>query len=100
MNIKISREFEKSAKKISGKYKEALKNVILEIRAAQSVGDIGNCKKLIGYHSIYRIRLGDYRVFFLFEIVDMTVFLKYLVSRGEAYSKEYQEKLRLSQKVI
>lgn len=48
MNVKISKEFEKSAKKLSGKYKDSLKNVILEIRAAQSVGDIGNCKKLIG----------------------------------------------------
>jgi len=96
MNIKISKEFEKSARKLSGKYKEALKNVILEIRAARSVGDIGNCKKLIGYNSIYRIRLGDYRVFFLLEIVELTVFLKYLVSRGEAYSKEYQEKLKLN----
>jgi mRNA-degrading endonuclease RelE of RelBE toxin-antitoxin system len=96
MNIKISREFEKSAKKLSGKHKETLKNVILEIRAAQSVVDIGNCKKLIGYSSIYRIRMGDYRVFFLLEIVEQTAFLKYLVSRGEAYSKEYQEKLKLN----
>jgi len=96
MNIKISREFEKSTKKLSGKYKEKLKNVILEIRTAQSVVDIGNCKKLIGYSSIYRIRMGDYRVFFLLEIVEQTAFLKYLVSRGEAYNKEYQEKLRLN----
>ena len=96
MNIKVSKEFEKSAKKLSGKYKESLKNTILEIRAAQSVGDIGNCKKLIGYDSVYRIRLGDYRIFFLLEIVGQTVFLKYLVGRGEAYSKGYQEKLKHS----
>jgi mRNA-degrading endonuclease RelE of RelBE toxin-antitoxin system len=96
MNIKISKDFEKSAKKLSGKYKDSLKNLILEIRAVQSVNDIVNCKKLIGYNSVYRIRLGDYRVFFLLEIIGQTVFLKYLVSRGEAYSKEYQEKLRLN----
>ena len=96
MNIKISKEFEKSARKLSGKHKESLKNVLLEIRIAQSVGDIGNCKKLIGYNSIYRIRLGDYRAFFLLEIVESTVFLKYLVNRGEAYNKEYQDKLKLS----
>jgi len=94
MNIKISKEFERTAKKLSGKYKESLKNVILEIRAVQSVGEIGNCRKLVGYNSIYRIRLGDYRMFFLLEIVEQTVFLKYLVSRGDAYSKEYQEKLK------
>jgi mRNA-degrading endonuclease RelE of RelBE toxin-antitoxin system len=96
MNIKISREFEKSAKKLSGKYKESLKNVILEIRIARSIGDIGNCKKLIGYNSVYRVRLGDYRMFFLLEIIGQTVFLKYLVSRGEAYSKECQERLKFS----
>jgi len=95
MNIKISKEFEKSARKLSGKYKESLKNVILEIRAAQSIGEIGNCKKLVGYHSAYRIRLGDYRVFFLLEVVEQIVFLKYLVNRGEAYNKEYQEKMKL-----
>jgi mRNA-degrading endonuclease RelE of RelBE toxin-antitoxin system len=96
MNIKISREFEKSAKKLSEKHKESLKNVILEIRIARSIDDIGNCKKLIGYNSVYRIRLGDYRMFFLLEIVRQTVFLKYLVGRGEAYSKEYQERLKFS----
>ena len=98
MNIKISKEFEKAAKKLSGKYKESLKNTILEIRAAQSVVEIGNCRKLVGYNSVYRIRLGDYRMFFLLEIVEQTVFLKYLVSRGDAYNKEYQEKLRQNDK--
>jgi len=96
MNVRISKEFEKQARKLSGKYKESLKNAIVEIRAAQSVDDIGNYRKLIGYNSVYRIRLGDYRIFFLLEIVEQTVFLKYLVSRGDAYSKEYQEKLRLN----
>jgi len=38
--------------------------------------------------------LGDYRAFFLLEIVEQTVFLKYLVGRGKAYSKEYQERLK------
>jgi mRNA-degrading endonuclease RelE of RelBE toxin-antitoxin system len=45
MNIKISKEFEKSAKKLSGKYKDSLKNLILEIRAVQSVNNIVNIKK-------------------------------------------------------
>ncbi len=96
MNIRISKEFEKSARKLSGKYKESLKNTLLEIRAAQSVAEIGNCRKLVGYNTIYRVRMGDYRLFFLLEIVEQTVFLKYLVSRGEAYSKEYQERLKVS----
>ena len=96
MNIKMSKEFEKSARKLSGKYKESLKNMLLEIKSTESIEEISNCKKLIGYNNIYRIRMGDYRSFFLFEIIEQTIHLKYLVNRGEAYNKEYQQKLRKS----
>ena len=94
MNICISKEFEKSARKLSGKYKESLKDVILEIKAARSVAEISNCKKLINYNSVFRIRIGDYRAFFLLEIINDIVYLKYLVNRGEAYGKAYQSKLK------
>ena len=96
MNIRISKEFEKSARKLSGKYKESLKNMLLEIKSAESVEEISDCKKLIGYNNIYRIRMGDYRGFFLFEVIKQTIHLKYLVNRGEAYSEECQQKLRRS----
>ena len=96
MNIRISKEFEKSARKLSGKYKESLKTMLLEIKSTESIEEITNCRKLIGYNNIYRIRMGDYRSFFLFEIVEQTIYLKYLVSRGEAYNKEYQQKLKRS----
>jgi mRNA-degrading endonuclease RelE of RelBE toxin-antitoxin system len=96
MKIKVSKEFEKSAKKLSGKYKESLKDMIAEIKSAGLVDEISDCKKLIGYHNIYRIRLGDYRTFFLLEVIDQTVYIKYLVSRGEAYSKKYEQKLKES----
>jgi mRNA-degrading endonuclease RelE of RelBE toxin-antitoxin system len=98
MNIKISKEFDKAARKLSGKYKESLKKMILEIKTVGSVDEISDCKKLIGYNNIYRIRMGDYRTFFLLEIIEQTVYLKYLVSRGEAYNKEYQKKLKENDK--
>jgi mRNA-degrading endonuclease RelE of RelBE toxin-antitoxin system len=94
MKIRISKEFEKTARKLSGKYKESLKKMILEIKSAQSVEEISDCKKLVGYDSIYRVRMGDYRAFFFLEIKDNTAFLKYLVSRGEAYNKAYQNRFK------
>ena len=94
MNIRVSKEFEKSAKKLSGKYKETLKQTILEIKFAQSLNEITDCKKLVGFNSVYRVRMGYYRLFFIFEIVENTVFLKYLVSRGEAYQKSNLDILR------
>ena len=98
MNIRISKEFEKSARKLSGKYKESLKKIILEIKSAKSVDEISGCKKLMGYNTVFRIRMGDYRAFFLLEIIDETIFLKYLVRRGEAYGKTYQSKLKKEDK--
>ena len=98
MKIRISKEFEKSARKLSGKYKESLKKTILEIKSAKTIDEINNCKKLIGYNTIFRIRMGDYRIFFLLEIIEETIFLKYLVQRGEAYGKAYQSKLRKEDK--
>ena len=42
------------------------------------------------------IRIGDYRAFFTFhiEIVNDTVFFRYLVPRGEAYGKKTQTELK------
>jgi hypothetical protein len=54
MIIRVSIEFEKSTRKLSGKYKDSLKNLILEIRATKLVDNKVNCKKLIGY-PVFRI---------------------------------------------
>ena len=53
-------------------------------------------RKYVGYRNVYRIRIGDYRAFFTFhvEIVNDTVFFRYLVSRGEAYAKKMDETLK------
>lgn len=49
----------------------------------------------LGYHTVYRIRIGGYRAFFTFhiEIIDDTVMFQYLVSRGQAYTKKVEKEL-------
>ena len=96
MNVEYSKDFEKSVKKLSGKMLNSIRRVITEVKNAESIKDITDCKKLVGYRNVYRIRLGDYRAFFTFhvEIVNGTVFFRYLVSRGEAYAKKMDESLK------
>ena len=96
MNVEYSKDFEKSVKKLSGKMLNSIRRVIMEVKNAESIKDITDCKKLVGYRNVYRIRLGDYRAFFTFhvEIVSGTVFFRYLVSRGEAYAKKIDESLK------
>jgi len=39
-----------------------LERVILECEEVESIEKIRNCKKLAGFESFYRIRIGDYRL--------------------------------------
>lgn len=96
MKVKYSSTFIKAAKKFSGKMRESLKRTIEEVKAAKDIKEITDCKKLIGYRKIYRIRIGDYRAMFSLEIEieGDTVFFQYLVSRGEAYNKKVKNELK------
>ena len=96
MNVDYSKDFKKSVKKLSGKMLDSVRRVVAEVKNAESLKDITDCKKLVGYRNVYRIRIGDYRAFFTFhiEIVNDTVFFRYLVSRGEAYAKKMDESLK------
>ena len=96
MKVKFSKDFEKALKKLSGKMLDSVRRTIIEVKNANEITDITECKKLIGYRSIYRIRIGDYRAFFTFhiEIVNDTVKFKYLTSRGEAYGKKIKTELK------
>ncbi len=47
------------------------------------LGDLPGVKKLKGYKTAYRIRVGDYRVGFLFE--DDTIKLSRVTNRKEIY---------------
>ena len=96
MNVEYSKDFEKSVKKLSGKMLDSIRRVITEVKNAENIKDITDCKKLVGYRNVYRIRIGDYRAFFTFhgEIVNGTVIFRYLVSRGEAYAKKIDESLK------
>ena len=96
MNIEYSKDFEKSVKKLSGKMLDSVRGVISEVKNAESIKDITDCKKLVGYRNVYHIRIGDDRAFFTFhvEIINDTVIFRYLVSRGEAYAKKMDESLK------
>lgn len=96
MKVDYSKEFEKALKKLSGKMLDSVRRVITEVKKAQDIKEITDCTKLVGYRSIYRIRIGDYRAFFTFhiEIVNDTVKFKYLTSRGEAYGKKIKTELK------
>ena len=96
MKVRYSKEFEKSVRKLSGKMLQSVKSAILEVMQAESVENITDCKKLTGFQNVYRIRIGSLRAFFTLhiEIIDNVVFFRFLVSRGEAYDKKNEKRLK------
>lgn len=97
MRVKFSKEFSKAMEKLSGKLRKSAVAAINEVIDASSINEITDCKKIESLNSVYHIRIGDRRAFFVLQIEiegDLVKF-EYLVSRGEAYNKKNMEKLRL-----
>lgn len=96
MKIEFSKDFEKSVRKLSGKALTTVRTVVQEVIDARNIYEITNCKKLVDYDFVYRIRIDNYRVFFVFHIhiENDIVLFQYLVSRGDAYNKKNLKRLR------
>jgi mRNA interferase RelE/StbE len=63
MKIKFESKFSKDLRKIKDqKLLSQIKIVINECKLAQTLDDIKNLKKLKGYQTFYRIKIGDYRM--------------------------------------
>ena len=100
MKVSYSKAFVKAIDKLSGKILLSVRDAIQEVIDADSLSGITDCKKLVDYNYVYRIRIGHYRAFFTFhvQIVDDTVMFQYFLPRGEAYSKKSKENLRAKDK--
>lgn len=63
MRVEYLEKFSKDIDKISVKsVKLSVRRLILQIEAAESFASIPHVKKLTGFKSAYRIRVGDYRI--------------------------------------
>ncbi len=63
MKIFIDKSFVKDVDKITDKkLLRNLKKLIIELENSNSLVDLPNVKKIKGYNSFYRIRMGNYRL--------------------------------------
>ena len=84
MNIEFKTSFNRDIKKIiDSKLLGAIEEVIKNVEIANSTTDIKNWKKLIGYKTYSRIKIGDYRIGLNIEN-DMVSFVRFL-HRKEIY---------------
>ena len=77
MKIEIRDTILKNIKKIAKKDKDKLQEIYNEFLKSDDINSIHGIKKLKGFENFYRLRLGNYRLGFLFED-DKIVFLRFL----------------------
>ena len=96
MKVAYSKEFNKAVRKLSGKILQSLIETLDQVKAAQTIEELTDCKKIESLNNVYRLRIGDRRAFFVLHIeVDGDIVkFEYLLNRGEAYNRQNMENLR------
>jgi len=85
MKVLIDKSFEKDTEKITDKkLLNSIADSIEEIQGVNKLSDITNCKKLKGSKNFYRIRIGDYRIGFIFK--NQTVEFVRFLHRNKIYN--------------
>ncbi len=68
MQVEFLSRFNKDVDALSDdKVKTSLLKIIEEVEKANSIRQLSNVKKLIGYKTAYRLKMGEYRIGFFFE---------------------------------
>jgi mRNA interferase RelE/StbE len=63
MNVLFEKSFGRDLKKVKDKQLlRQIQEVISQVETVSSLSDVSGLKKLQGYDTYYRIRVGDYRI--------------------------------------
>lgn len=85
MKIRIEKSFDRDVEKIRDKnILRKLRDIISVIEKAHSIHEILHCKKIRGYNSFYRIKIGEYRLG-LEEVTSQEVILIKFLHRKDIY---------------
>lgn len=85
MIILVDKSFNKDVSKITDKkLLNAIADCIEDVQKLTKITEIINCKKLKGSKNAYRIRLGSYRIGFIYE--NNTIILIRFLHRSKIYN--------------
>jgi mRNA interferase RelE/StbE len=83
MKIEIRKSFTKDADKLPAPFQRQVAIIINTIEHTSQPNQLTDCKKLTGYKTAYRIRMGQYRIGFYYE--NKTAELVRILHRKEIY---------------
>ena len=87
MKVSFDKSFIKAIVKVKNPLVlKRIENIIYSLESAESIENVSNIKKLIGYTSYYRIKMGVYRIGF--ELInDKEIKLITVLHRKDIYKK-------------
>ena len=62
-----------------------VEHVIAEVKTATTLGEIRHLRKMSGYTTLYRLRLGDYRIGI--EVIDQEIIFVRILHRKDIYKR-------------
>jgi mRNA interferase RelE/StbE len=86
MKVVLTKTFEKDYKKCPINIQNNIKDILFEMNSSDDILKIKNIKKLKGFNTYYRIRLGSYRIGL--EVENDTIMICIMLtikSRGDIY---------------
>ena len=83
MKIEIRKSFTKDADKLPAPFRSHLAGIIEAMEKTDQPSQLKDCKKIKGYKTAYRIRMGHYRIGFYYE--HKTIELVRILHRKEIY---------------
>ena len=88
MNVKVKTKVTKDADKLPKSAKETAENIIEDLKAAATLSNIPDVRKLEGTDEpYYRIKFGNYRMMLYYEHATETVKVLSITHRQESYKK-------------
>ncbi len=69
MKVDFSKDFTKALDKLSGKIHHSIVEAINNVIDAHTIEEISNCRKIESLKSVYRIKIGSKRAFFVLHIL-------------------------------
>jgi mRNA interferase RelE/StbE len=87
MKVRFDKSFNKAIDKIKDpSLLKRIESIIIKLELIDSIDKMTNTKKLIGYTTYYRIKLGDYRIGF--ELISSNeIRLITIIHRKDIYKK-------------
>ena len=86
MNILFEASFAKDLRRIKNtQLLQRIQNIITNVKTSDTLTDIHNLRKMQGFDTFYRIRLGDYRIGI--EIFDEKVIFVRALHRKDIYRR-------------